>query len=121
MKYRESEEMYLETILLMNKDGKPIRSIDIASELNYSRASVSIALKKLVDKGYVNVNSLGYVILTEEGEEKANNIYERHCIITKVLMDLGASKELAEDNACNIEHVVTDELIEVLKQYINKK
>lgn len=119
MKNRESEEMYLETILLMKKTKSVLRSIDIVNELNYSRASVSIAVKKLIEKEYITVNSLGEINFTVKGEARAKEVYERHCVITKVLMILGASEELAEDNACSIEHVVTDELMEVLKNYLN--
>jgi len=117
MKYRESQEMYLETILLLTKRGGVVRSIDVANELNYSRASVSRAVSLLVDKGLVVVNR-GAIVLTDSGKLHAEEIYLRHEVITQVLMHLGASQAVAEDNACRIEHVITPELVQIMKNFL---
>ncbi len=116
MKYRESEEMYLETILILKKKLSSVRSIDVATELNYSRPSVSRAVNLLVQKGYITIAKNGLIDFTEEGLKKATGIQERHHVITEVFIKLGASRELAEDNACRVEHVISQELVEVLKK-----
>ena len=120
MKYRESEEMYLETILLLKKRGGSVRSIDIATELDYSRPSVSRAVNLLQNNGYIAIAKNGEICFTQAGEQKAREIYERHAIITSVLVKLGAEQEVAEENACRIEHVISDELMETLKTYLEK-
>ena len=119
MIYRESEEMYLETILLLKQNTENIRSIDVANELNYSRASVSRAIGLLKNKNYITVND-GLIELTPEGLKKASEIYERHSIIMKLLIMMGASEDLAEENACRIEHVISPEILELFKNYLNK-
>lgn len=120
MRYKESEEMYLETILLLQKRKGNVRSVDIVRELNYAKSSVSRAVNLLVKNGYIIMNDEEGIVLTESGLEKATYIYERHNILTEVLVELGASEDLAEDNACRIEHVITDELFEVLKKFVKK-
>lgn len=120
IKYCESEEMYLETILLLKQEGIKAYSIRIAERLNYSRASVSRAMGLLVKKGYVTINPDGEVLFTKEGKHKAESVYERHTVITKLLMNIGANQELAEENACAIEHVITQDLFELLKEHANK-
>lgn len=120
MKYRESEEMYLETILLLKKQYRDIRSIDIANTLNYSRASVSRAISLLKERGYIVITK-GFINFTEEGLKKANEVYERHSVITNVLTKIGVPEDLAEDNACRIEHVVTPELLDYFKNFIKSK
>lgn len=120
MKYHESEEMYLETILLLKTKNGNVRSIDIATELDYSRPSVSRAVNLLQNNGYITIEKNGEISFTEEGERKATDIYERHDIISKVLMKLGAQQQVAEDNACRIEHVITPELMQTLKDYLEK-
>lgn len=120
MRYHESEEMYLETILLLKKKHASVRSIDIATELDYSRPSVSRAVNLLQNNGYILIEKNGEIHFTEEGERKATEIYERHHIITDVLVKLGADKEVAEDNACRIEHVISAELMKILKEYLEK-
>lgn len=116
---RESEEMYLETILVLKNANKRIRSIDIANELGYSRPSVSRAVSLLVNNGYITISSNGEIEFTEKGQKKAEDVYERHQIITRVLISLGAEEKLAEENACRIEHVIDEELMIVLKKYLN--
>ena len=120
MKYHESQEMYLETILLLKNTKGVVRSIDVANELNYSRPSVSRAVSLLVDNGYITVDKNGEINFTQSGKERAEEIYERHHVITEVLIKLGADKLTAEDNACRIEHVITDNLLQVLKDFNNK-
>ena len=119
MLYRESEEMYLETILVLTQKGKNIRSIDIANELNYSRASVSRAINLLKIRGYIVVEN-GIISFTDEGYKKASDIYERHNIIKSLLIKMGASNTLAEENACRIEHVISPEILELFKNYLDK-
>ena len=118
MKYRESEEMYLETILLLKKQKACVHSVDIANELAYSRPSVSRAVGLLQKSGYITMAQSGEIELTDVGYQKAMDIYERHRVITKVLVKLGANEEVAEENACRVEHVITDELMQVLKNYL---
>ena len=120
MKYRESEEMYLETILLLKQTQKTVRSIDIANNLGYSRASVSRAISLLKQRNYIVINN-SLIEFTDEGFKRANEIYERHSVITEVLQKIGVPEILAEDNACRIEHVVTPELLEYFKKFINVK
>jgi Mn-dependent DtxR family transcriptional regulator len=120
MRYRESEEMYLETIFLLTKQKPCVHSIDIATELNYSRASVSRAANLLQKKGYISISPSGEITFTDNGTEKARSIYERHSIITKVLTKLGANEEIAEDNACRFEHVITQDLLKVMEEYLQK-
>lgn len=116
MKIRESEEMYLETILLLKNRSNFVRSVDIAEELGYSRPSVSRAVGLLSQKEYIRIEKNGEITLTQEGERRAQEIYERHEVIAHFLMDLGADAEMAEDNACRIEHVISPELFELLKK-----
>ena len=121
MKYRESQEMYLETILLLKKKKACVHSIDIANELEYSRPSVCRAVGLLQKSGYITMSSSGEIDLTEAGHQKAMDIYERHSVITQVLMKLGANDSVADENACRIEHVISDELMETLKFFLESK
>lgn len=121
MKYRESEEMYLETILLLKKEKACVHSIDIANELDYSRPSVSRAVGLLQKNGYITMAQSGEIELTEVGYQKAMEIYERHRLITQLLMKVGADEQMAEENACRIEHVITSELFAVLKKYVEEQ
>ena len=117
MKYKESEEMYLETILLLKRKNSQFRSIDVANELNYSRASVSRAINLLKEKEYITINN-GIIDLTEAGMKRASEIYDRHQVITKVLIKIGVPESSAEENACRIEHVVSNDLLEYFKEFI---
>lgn len=120
MQVRESEEMYLETILRLSSKQGGVHAIDIAGELGYAKSSVSRAVNLLVKKGYIVIDGAGDITLTAEGQKKAAGIYERHRIITKALMAVGADEALAESNACRIEHVISEEMFEILKRYIEK-
>ncbi|MEG2038378.1 MAG: metal-dependent transcriptional regulator [Oscillospiraceae bacterium] len=114
----ESGENYLETILLLtNKNGK-VRSVDIANHLGFSKPSVSRAMNLLKNSLYIIMEPSGNILLTDKGLEKASEIYERHQLITKYLvMTLGVSEEIAATDACRIEHVISAEVFEKIKQY----
>lgn len=113
----ESEEMYLETIYLLKKRKGMVRSVDIVEELGYAKSSVSRGVNLLIEKGYITIEQGGEVRFTEKGYQKAASVYERHLVLTRVLRSMGADKELAEENACRIEHVLSDEMFEVMKRY----
>lgn len=120
MKTHESEEMYLETILLLKERGGSVRSVDIVEELNYAKSSVSRAVNLLQKNGYIRIGDSGNIELTTDGLLKASQIYERHRVITRALMKIGAAHELAEENACRIEHVISDELFNLIKAFAEK-
>ena len=117
--YKSSED-YLETILILSKDKQYIRAIDIVENMNFSKPSVSIAMKKLRENGYINVNNNGHITLTEEGLKIANNAYERHQILTKALIALGVNEDVAKEDACKLEHDLSDESFQALKRFFNK-
>ena len=117
MKTHESREDYLETILILKKRLGNVRSIDIANELNYSRQSVSRAIKLMKENEYITVEENGLIKLTDLGEEVAKSIYERHTIIGNMLMKLGVSEETAFEDACRIEHVISKESFEKIKEH----
>lgn len=117
-KSEESVEDYLETILVLSKQLPVVRSIDIANELEYSKPSVSVAMKNLRGKGYITVSSEGYIVLTEEGKKLASDTYERHTLISQWLIDLGVSPETASADACRIEHDLSQESFDALKRHI---
>ena len=119
MKTHESEEMYLETILLLQEKHAGVHAIDVAGELGYAKSSVSRAMGLLQQKGFITVNENDEIHLTAEGMKKASEIYERHRVITELLMRMGADRELAEENACRIEHVISVELFEIMKKNLN--
>ena len=117
-KSEESVEDYLETILVLSKQLPVVRSIDIANELEYSKPSVSVAMKNLRGKGYITVSSEGYLVLTEEGKKLASDTYERHTLISQWLVELGVSPETASADACRIEHDLSQESFDALKRHI---
>lgn len=118
---QESGEMYLENILILEKKIKNTRSIDIAQQMNYSKPSVSRAVSILKKDGYIDISPEGYISLTKEGRDIAEKIYERHNILTEILLDLGVDSENAVNDACRIEHVISDESFAAIKKYINNK
>ena len=121
MKYtNESSEMYLETILLLKKRSPIVHSIDIATELDYSRASVSRAVNLLQTNGYISIDKNGEINFTDKGFTRANDIYNRHSVIMQVLIKIGASEAVAEENACRFEHAITDELLGTMKEFLGK-
>ena len=120
MNVLESGQDYLERILMLQKKLANVRAIDIANDMNYSKPSVSIALKKLKQLNLINVNSDGYITLTDEGMKLALNVYERHTIITSFLLHIGISKEAALKDACKMEHDLSDETFRKLKEFCEK-
>ena len=120
MRTNESEEMYLETILLLRGRKSSVRSVDIVEELGYAKSSVSRAFNLLIDTVYITMDAGGDLTLTESGQKKAAGVYERHRVITKLLLSLGADEELAESNACRMEHVISDEMFALMKAHIEK-
>lgn len=118
MKVLESAENYLETILILHERLPQVRSIDIVNELGFSKPSVSVAMKGLREKGLILMDSDGYITLTDSGSEIAEMIYERHKLLSKWLTWLGVNEETATEDACRIEHVVSKESFEKLKQHI---
>ena len=115
----ESGEMYLETILVLKKRNGQVRSIDIAKELDFSKPSVSRAIGILKENGYILVDDNGYIDLTEKGKKKAKDIYEKHIVLTTFLTDIiQVSPEIAEEDACRIEHVISDETFKMLKRFL---
>ena len=120
MNYNESIEMYLETIHVLEKRLSEVKSIDVANELNYARASVSRAIKLMVEKEYITLDSKKNITLTEKGLDIANRIYDRHITLTSVLEKLGVDKDVAEADACKMEHVISDETMDAIKKYCKK-
>lgn len=118
MKLQESGEMYLETILILAKKNPIVRSIDISEYMNFSKPSVSRAVKLLKNDGYISVDSNGYITLTESGLDVAEKIYERHTFLTGYLTSIGVSEEVASEDACKIEHVISDETFAAIKSYV---
>ncbi len=121
MAIRESGEDYLETILILHKRTGFVRSIDVANELGYSKPSISRAVGILKSYGYIEVKPGGQIILTESGKEKAESVYGRHLLLRKFLTEtLGVSEENAEEDACRIEHILSEETYTKLKSFIEK-
>ncbi len=117
-KSEESVEDYLEAILILSKQKPQVRSIDVANELGYSKPSVSVAMKNLRQKGYVNVSEEGYLSLTGEGQKLASTVYERHSVISGWLIRLGVSPEIAIEDACRMEHDISEESFAAIKKYL---
>lgn len=117
MQIRESAEMYLETILVLSKKG-PVRSIDIAKEMNFSRPSVSVTVHNLEKENYIHIEDDGTISLEEKGREIAECIYERHTVLSALLESIGVSKETASEDACKIEHDISVETFECIKKVI---
>ncbi len=120
MKIQESAENYLETILMLKNSKGSVRSVDIANELEFSKPSVSIAMKNLRENGYIEVDSNGYITLLPSGKEIAEKMYERHTTLSNWLVDIGVPKEIATDDACRIEHIISSETFEAIKKIANK-
>lgn len=116
----ESGEMYLETIYILYQKNKDVRSIDVAEYMGFSKPSVSRGVSILKRDGYLTVDANGYLELTDSGMDLAKKIYERHTILTKMLTMLGVGKEAAEDDACKMEHVISDETFKAIKNHLNR-
>ena len=120
MKIHESAENYLETILVLHQRKGSVRSIDIANELEFSKPSVSVAMKNLRLKGYIEMDASGLIHLLPEGRAIAEAVLEKHRLMTQFLMDLGVREEVAAEDACRIEHVLSDESFEAIKEHARK-
>lgn len=118
---KESGENYLEAIFTIKRAKGSVRSIDVANELNVSKPSVSVAMKNFREEGYITVDENGFLDLTEKGLEIATKVYERHLIIAKALMLLGVSEAVAYEDSCKIEHCISNESFERLKDFLNKQ
>ncbi len=117
MEIHESAEDYLETILVLEEKGQPVRSIDIVNEMGYSKPSVSIAMKKLRENGYIEMDSNGYITFCPSGRTIAERIYSRHKLLRKVLIAIGVEEKTAAVEACHIEHVIDDDTFHKLNEY----
>ena len=120
MKIKESAENYLETIYILSLKNSHVRSIDIVNELDFAKPSVSVAMKNLREHGYISMDSDGYITLTDQGKVIAENMYERHTLLSQWLMDLGVEKETATEDACRIEHVLSKDSFEAIKKHITQ-
>ena len=120
LKIQESAENYLETVLVLSKRNPEVRSIDVATELGFSKPSVSVAMKNLRENGYVVINKEGHIFLTDAGREIAEMIYERHTLLSTWLISLGVSPETAAEDACRMEHVISKESFSAIKEHVKK-
>ena len=120
MRLQESGEMYLETIYVLSKTLPFVRSIDVSEHLGYSKPSVSRAVGLLKNGGFITVGENGELILTEQGIEVAATMFDRHTIITRCLTALGVSEETAAEDACKIEHVISEESFNAIKKHLSR-
>lgn len=119
MHLQESGEMYLETVYVLSKKSESIRSIDICEHMGYSKPSVSRAIGLLKNGGYINVDEKGYITLTDEGRSVAQKVFERHTMLTDFLVRLGVDREVASEDACKIEHHISEESFNAIKNHVN--
>lgn len=120
MHIQESGEMYLETIHVLTQKRGAVRAIDVGEHMGYSKPSVSRAMGILKNAGYIEVDKHGYISLTESGLEVANRMYERHTLLTELLIRLGVDEATAADDACKIEHHISEESFEAIKKFVNE-
>lgn len=121
MDLHESGEMYLETILMLKNKNQYVRSIDIANTMHFSKPSVSRAIKLLKESQLIIVDGKGYIDFTAEGKRIAENVYNRHTTLTQFLIDLGVSDKQAEDDACRLEHIVSEETYQCIQEFLKKQ
>lgn len=121
MKLQESGENYLETILILEKRNGIARSIDVANELNFSKPSISRAMSILKSAGYVKTGNINQLVLTETGRDIAERIYERHCTLEKYLVSMGVDKKTAAEDACRMEHVISEQTFQCIKKQVEEK
>ena len=121
MELKPSAEMYLETIYVLCQKSASVRSIDIAEHMNFSKPSVSRAVGNLKNEDYILVDKDGYITLTDKGAVAARQIYDRHTALSKLLMMLGVDEETAGEDACKIEHVISEKTFEAIKNYIKNQ
>ncbi|WP_343208841.1 metal-dependent transcriptional regulator [Anaerolentibacter hominis] len=120
MKIQESAENYLETILILQTRNGSVRSIDIVNELNFSKPSISVAMKRLRENGFILMDGAGNISLTDAGRAIADKVYERHQFLSAWLIELGVSPETAREDACRIEHVISSETFDKLREFAGK-
>lgn len=120
MHSNESSENYLETILMLSEKLPVVRSVDIANELGFKKSSVSIAMKNLREKGHIIVSDAGFITLTESGRRIAEMIYERHKLLSECLVKLGVPEEIASEDACRVEHIISPETFDAIKKFYNE-
>ena len=121
MSIHESSENYLETILVLSQQLPAVRSIDVATELDFKKSSVSVAMKNLRENGYITVTEAGYIFLTDSGRGIADMIYERHNLLTAWLEFLGVDSKIAAEDACRLEHVISKESFEAIKKHVKAR
>ena len=120
MTIRESGEMYLETIYILSQKSSEVRSIDVGAYMGYSKPSVSRAIGLLKKDGLVNMDGQGYLTLTDAGEKMAKIIYERHLLLSQLLVNIGVDEETATEDACRIEHYISEKTFEAIKNHVKK-
>ena len=120
MQLQESGQMYLETILVLSRTLPAVRSIDIVEHIGYSKPSVSRAVGLLKNGGFIHVDEDGYITLTDDGREVATKIYNRHTILTQALIRLGVDADIASEDACKMEHVISDESLDAIRRHVDK-
>ncbi len=120
MALQESGEMYLEAIYVLSQESNAVRGIDVGDYLGYSKPSVSRALGLLRDEGLVIRDDDGFIKLTESGKSKAQRIYERHTVLTRLLINLGVDEETASEDACRVEHYISDKTFDAIKAHMKK-
>ena len=120
MELHESGQMYLEAIYVLSQEKDKVRSIDVGAYLGYTKPSVSRAIGILKSGEYISVDDEGYISLTDAGKAIAEQLYERHTVLTKLLMTLGIEEETAVEDACRIEHGISDESFDAIKKYFEK-
>lgn len=121
MDLHESGEMYLETILTLKMKNEYVRSIDVANALHYSKPSVSRAMKLLKESQFIVIDHKGYINFTEQGKKIAESVYNRHVTLTDFLIDIGVQAQQAENDACRIEHIISEETFQCIKEFIKKR
>lgn len=121
MPLQESGQMYLETIYVLTQQGGAVRSVDVGEYMGYSKPSVSRAVGLLKQGGYITVDDDGYLSLTEDGYATAKKIYDRHTLLTELFLSLGVDRETAAEDACKIEHHISDRSFEAIKSYLNRQ
>ncbi len=121
MKLYESSQDYLESILVLTKENNKLKSIELAKHMGITKQSVSRAVKNLKENNYINVDESGYITLSDKGLKVATDMYERHLVLTDIFIKLGVSEDTAKADACKVEHYISEETFEAIKNYINKK
>ena len=118
MDTKESSEDYLETILILSKKLPVVRSVDIANEMGFKKSSISVAMRKLREKEHITMDNNGYISLTESGKAIAENVYSRHVLFTNWLTELGVDPKIAQEDACRMEHIISEESYGAIKEFI---